>query len=151
LAIHRKNIYDAQKIIGYHSTSIYNFPDNRFDSVALLDLIKVIEKEKEVFIETVTLLEHCLQRSDILYKDFNIDIYSYEEYFIKIIENLFLLKYGEVVTEIMIWYLYDRVDENGKVYPLIYEEEEKPSIEIKIKNPTDLWKFIDKLLKRNYE
>ena len=51
----------------------------------------------------------------------------------------------------MIWYLYDRVDENGKVYPLIYEEEEKPSIEIKIKNPTDLWKFIDKLLKRNYE
>jgi hypothetical protein len=110
-----------------------------------------VKKEKEVFIETITLLEHCLQRSDILYKDFNIDIYSYEEYFIKIIENLFLLKYGEVVTEIMIWYLYDRVDETGKVYPLIYEEEEKPSIEIKIKNPTDLWKFIDKLLKRNYE
>ena len=110
-----------------------------------------VKKEKEVFIETVTLLEHGLQRSDILYKDFNIDIYSYEEYFIKIIENLFLLKYGEVATEIMIWYLYDRVDETGKVYPLIYEEEEKPPIEIKIKNPTDLWKFIDKLLKQNYE
>ena len=110
-----------------------------------------VKKEKEVFVETVTLLEHCLQRSDILYKDFSIDIYSYEEYFIKIIENLFLLKYGEVATEIMIWYLYDRVDENGKVYPLIYEEEEKPPVEIKIKNPTDLWKFIDKLLKRNYE
>jgi ATP-dependent Clp protease adapter protein ClpS len=110
-----------------------------------------VKKEKEVFIETVTLLEHCLQRSDILYKDFNIDIYSYEEYFIKIIENLFLLKYGEVATEIMIWYLYDRVDETGKVYPLIYEEEEKPPVEIKIKTPTDLWKFIDKLLKQNYE
>jgi hypothetical protein len=82
-----------------------------------------------------------------LYKDFNIDIYSYEEYFIKIIENLFLLKYGEAVTDIIIWYLYDRVDEDGKVYSLIYEEEEKPPIEIKINKPADLWKFIDKLLK----
>jgi LmbE family N-acetylglucosaminyl deacetylase len=58
LAIHRKNIYDAQKIIGYHSTSIYNFPDNRFDSVALLDLIKVIEKEKEVFRPEVIFTHH---------------------------------------------------------------------------------------------
>jgi hypothetical protein len=106
-----------------------------------------VKKEKEVFIETVTLLEHCLQRSDILYEEFNIDIYSYEEYFIKIIENLFLLKYGEAVTDIIIWYLYDRVDEDGKVYSLIYEVEEKPPIEIKINKPADLWKFIDKLLK----
>jgi hypothetical protein len=106
-----------------------------------------VKKETEVFIETVTLLEHCLQRSDILYEEFNIDIYSYEEYFIKIIENLFLLKYGEAVTDIIIWYLYDRVDEDGKVYSLIYEEEEKPPIEIKINKPADLWKFIDKLLK----
>ena len=47
LEIHRKCIYQAQKAIGYQSNSIYEFPDNRFDSIALLDIIKVIEKEKK--------------------------------------------------------------------------------------------------------
>ena len=42
LLIHRNNIIKAQAAIGYHSVSIYDFPDNRFDSVALLDIIKVI-------------------------------------------------------------------------------------------------------------
>lgn len=109
------------------------------------------KKEKEVFIETITLLEHCLKRSDILYEDFNIDLYSYEEYFIKVVENLLLIKYGEAISEIAFWYLYDRVDENGKIYPLIYEEKGKEEIKLIIKTPNDLWKFIDKLLKQNHE
>ena len=67
------------------------------------------KKEKEVFIETITLLEHCLKRSDILYEDFNIDLYSYEEYFIKVVENLLLIKYGEAISEIVFWYLYDKL------------------------------------------
>lgn len=46
---HRANISEAQKAIGYGTVSMYDFPDNRFDSVDLLDIIKVIEKEKENF------------------------------------------------------------------------------------------------------
>lgn len=46
---HKENILKAQEAIGYHSTSIYDFPDNRFDSISLLDIIKVIEKEKGTF------------------------------------------------------------------------------------------------------
>lgn len=49
LEIHRANIYSAQAAIGYQSVGIYDFPDNRFDSVALLDIIKVVEKEKNEF------------------------------------------------------------------------------------------------------
>ena len=49
LAIHRSNIKDAQVEIGYHEVSIRKFPDNRFDSVALLDIVKVVEQEKEQF------------------------------------------------------------------------------------------------------
>src|SRR3569832_1259181 len=58
LEIHRNNIHQAQKIIGYHSESIYDFPDNRFDSVPLLDLIKVIEKEKSLFPPDVVFTHH---------------------------------------------------------------------------------------------
>lgn len=49
LNIHRENIKKAQAAIGYHNVNTYDFPDNRFDTVALLDIIKVIEKEKLSF------------------------------------------------------------------------------------------------------
>lgn len=58
LATHKENIVNAQKAIGYHSISTYDFPDNRFDSVALLDIVKVIEKEKEQFNPDVIFTHH---------------------------------------------------------------------------------------------
>jgi len=58
LAIHRKNIEDARKAIGYESVGVYDFPDNRFDTVALLDIIKVIEKEKEIFQPEIIFTHH---------------------------------------------------------------------------------------------
>lgn len=58
LQIHRNNIHSAQKAIGYHSVGIYNFPDNRFDSVPLLDIIKVVEKEKADFLPNVIFTHH---------------------------------------------------------------------------------------------
>lgn len=58
LAVHRKNIYDAQKEVGYNSVGIYNFPDNRFDSIALLDIIKVVEKEKQEFNPEIIFTHH---------------------------------------------------------------------------------------------
>lgn len=58
LETHKRNIYSAQKAIGYHAVSTYDFPDNRFDTVALLDLIKVIEKEKEKFKPDIIFTHH---------------------------------------------------------------------------------------------
>jgi len=58
LEIHHSNIKSAQKAIGYHTISLYDFPDNRFDSVDLLDLVKVIEKEKYAFSPSVIFTHH---------------------------------------------------------------------------------------------
>ncbi|MES2762451.1 MAG: PIG-L family deacetylase [Bacteroidota bacterium] len=58
LEIHRNNIYAAQKCIGYHSVSIHQIADNRFDSVNLLDIIKIVEKEKEKFQPDVIFTHH---------------------------------------------------------------------------------------------
>lgn len=46
---HHANINAASSHIGYKSIHSYNFADNRFDSHALLDIVKVVEKEKEEF------------------------------------------------------------------------------------------------------
>jgi LmbE family N-acetylglucosaminyl deacetylase len=58
LETHRKNIYAAQACIGYHSVSIHQLADNRFDSVNLLDIIKIVEKEKEKFKPDVIFTHH---------------------------------------------------------------------------------------------
>lgn len=47
----------AAKILGVKKTFSFDFPDNRFDSVALLDIVKVIEKVKNE-VRPETLLTH---------------------------------------------------------------------------------------------
>ena len=58
LEIHQSNIKSAQKKIGYKTLNTYQFPDNRFDTVALLDIIKVIEQEKEEFAPDIIFTHH---------------------------------------------------------------------------------------------
>ena len=58
LSVHRENIENARLAIGYESVAIHDFPDNRFDSVALLDIIKVIEKEKKYFQPDIIFTHH---------------------------------------------------------------------------------------------
>ena len=58
LLIHKNNIEDARDILGYHELSTYNLPDNRFDTFALLDLIKIIEHEKYIYNPEVIFTHH---------------------------------------------------------------------------------------------
>ncbi|RZL15619.1 MAG: PIG-L family deacetylase, partial [Hymenobacter sp.] len=58
LGTHRANIGRATAAIGYASTGIYDFADNRFDSVDLLDIIKVVEQEKQVFQPNLIFTHH---------------------------------------------------------------------------------------------
>lgn len=39
-----KNSYEAAKVIGFEKIFLESLPDNRFDSVDLLDVIKIVEK-----------------------------------------------------------------------------------------------------------
>lgn len=60
-----EDTFQAAKVIGYEKVYLENFPDNRFDSVDLLDIIKIIEK----YIEKI--------KPDIIYThhsgDLNVD------------------------------------------------------------------------------
>ncbi|MEQ9230753.1 MAG: PIG-L family deacetylase [Cyclobacteriaceae bacterium] len=58
LQIHRANVEAAQASIGYQSLSLCSLPDNRFDQVDLLDIIKLVEKEKADFHPEVVFTHH---------------------------------------------------------------------------------------------
>lgn len=65
LDTHRANIYSAGRHIGYEDYRIHDFPDNRFDSLDLLDIVKIVEAEIMSFEPNVVLTHHC--------NDLNID------------------------------------------------------------------------------
>lgn len=46
---HHRNVETARQLIGYQGVQAYDFSDNRFDSHSLLDIVKVVEHEKEQF------------------------------------------------------------------------------------------------------
>ena len=58
LEVHRSNINNAAKFIGYKDVKVYDFADNRFDSIDLLDIVKVIEKEKQRFKPEIIFTHH---------------------------------------------------------------------------------------------
>jgi len=58
LETHRDNIEKARQAIGYHKVSAHDFPDNRFDTVPLLDIIKTIETEKLAFAPDIIFTHH---------------------------------------------------------------------------------------------
>lgn len=55
---HKKNILEAKAFLKYQELALYNLPDNRFDTIPLLDIIKIIEKEKEEFKPEVIFTHH---------------------------------------------------------------------------------------------
>lgn len=58
LSSHRENINHAAECIGVSSIGVYNFPDNRFDSVDLLDIVKVVENELDSFCPELIFTHH---------------------------------------------------------------------------------------------
>lgn len=55
---HKENIISATNSIGYQDVSIHDFPDNRFDTIPLLDIIKVVEEEKRSFKPDIIFTHH---------------------------------------------------------------------------------------------
>lgn len=106
-------------------------------------------EEKEIFIETVVLLEHCWNRTNIMHEELGIDLWSYEETYYKMIENLIFLKYSESIANLILWYVYDRFDADGKLLGLnITLPGKQPKLHM-VKTPSDLWNLIEKINKAN--
>lgn len=58
LEIHKKNTYAAKDFLGYHELETFNFPDNKFDTVPLLNIIKKIENVKNNFKPDIIFTHH---------------------------------------------------------------------------------------------
>jgi hypothetical protein len=91
-------------------------------------------------------LDGCKKRTDELETNFMLDLFSYEEDFYLVIENLLYIHYGELKTEIILWWVYSRFNEEGEIDDLIIEDEDEEKQEtVKIKTAEQLWSYINKI------
>jgi hypothetical protein len=104
-------------------------------------------QEKEIFIDTINSLEQCWIRTNFLHEHLKLDFYSYEEQYYRIIEDLIFVKYGETIGKLILWYVYDRFDADGKVLGIEVSFQDKPAKTFYLKTPSDLWDIIEKINK----
>ena len=102
--------------------------------------------DKDLFTEVVRLLDECWIRSNVIENEFGLGILNYDEPFYLIIENLVYMHYGEWKGDIMLWWLFERFDEDGSVLPINLNDHAKETEEeVFIETVEELWEFIKKI------
>jgi hypothetical protein len=102
--------------------------------------------EKEVFLDIIQLVDDCWKRSNFMEEEMNLGISSYEESFYLIIENLIFLHYGEWKGNIILWWLFERLNDEGELLPIeVTFHEKEITEEHLIENPEQLWDLLKKI------
>jgi len=99
------------------------------------------KKELEMFCKIVDLWDKTWQRGNKMFDEYQIDMGEYDSHFYQMIEGLFVMAYGEMKAEIIAWWVYERILEDGELAVIVTEDE----VEHEIKNSKELFKFIKKL------
>ena len=90
---------------------------------------------RERFEKIITTLEEIEVREMILGNDLKLDFTEYNEKFYLVIDSLFHMHFGKEATELIFFYLYDRMNPDGTANGLQNDEGEI----IELSSPTDLW------------
>jgi hypothetical protein len=104
-------------------------------------------EEKEMFVSIISTLEQCWVRTNVLQSQLGVDFFNYEQHYFTMIEDLLYLKYGDPISSLILWYVYDRFDKNGKLLTIEISINNKPKKEYKLETILDLWKLVDKIIK----
>lgn len=99
------------------------------------------KKEQEMFCGIVDLWDKTWRRGNKMFDEFQIDMGEYDAHFYRMIEDLFIMAYGQMKAEIIAWWIYERFLEDDELAVIVTEDE----VEHEIKTSLELFKFIKKL------
>jgi hypothetical protein len=99
-------------------------------------------KRKKLFINLIEDLKYVLNRSDNLDREYGINLLMFEDRYFKIVEEILIEHWGELVAEVVFWWIYDVKDPKESNYYLFEKETNKKYI---VKTPTQLYNLLKKL------
>jgi hypothetical protein len=94
--------------------------------------------EEMVFGLIIRHLENSKYDEDKVFEYGKIDLTQITDPLWAVLEAQFQLLYGEGGTDTIFWYLFDRMDKDGVINPLVGKDGKKYTL----KEPKDLWNFI---------
>ena len=103
------------------------------------------DAQKELFLTIISLIEHVLERNVILDSDYGINNTKYDEPFFKIIDSLIYLHFDTDAADLIMFYIYDRLNPDGSLNALVDSE----GTEIFLETPLELWHLVKQILDEN--
>jgi hypothetical protein len=94
---------------------------------------------KELFEKIIIALERTNIRTALVGTEFDIDLSKYDETFYEVIDNLLLMQFGKQASEVIFFYVYERMNPDGSINEL-RDTNDTPIV---LNNPTDLWDLIN--------
>jgi len=111
---------------------------------------KSLTNNKKTFTNLVETFEQLHLRTFQIEEHAGIILERYDEPFFALIEGLFYMNYGDWQAELIMWYVYDRLDEDGEILPLTMTDvDSETEEEIYITNPGELYDLIKKIGKKS--
>jgi hypothetical protein len=99
------------------------------------------DKQRDMFIGIINTIEYLKTRTQLSSNDLDIDLSAYDDKFFDIIDSLMYLKYGKDCAELIVYYLWERVNPDGSINPLYTDQGE----EVILQTPSDLWSLMSKI------
>jgi len=110
---------------------------------------KSFGNNKKTFVKLVDTFDQLVQRTYSIEEEVGIIMEKYEEPFFILIESLFYLNYEDWKAELVMWYVYDRWDDEGELSPLnITDIEAGTEEEIIINTPGELYDLLKRIDKK---
>ena len=103
------------------------------------------EAQREVFLTTISLLEHILNRGIMLESDYGFNTIKYDEPFYQIIDSLIYMHFDEDASDLIMFYLYERVNPDGTFNSVT----DINGDEVPLKNAEDLWILVQQITEEN--
>jgi len=94
---------------------------------------------RDMFEKIIIALEKANIRTAIVGAEFDLDLSKYDESFYEVIDNLIMMQFGKQASEVIFFYVYERMNPDGSVNEL-RDVNDNPVI---LNNPTDLWELVN--------
>lgn len=96
------------------------------------------DNQRERFEKIIRTLEEIEVRGVIMGNDLKIDFTTYDEKFYDVIDTLILMQFGKEASEVIFFYLYERVNPDGTINQLV----DTNNNYVVLNSPTDLWELV---------
>lgn len=105
------------------------------------------DKRKELFISIINSIEQIINRQSLMYAELQLDFTTYDDVFLDTIDALIILHFGKEGAEVVGYYLWERLNPDGSINPLLDENDNV----ILLESANDLWNLLLKLNPKHNE